>query len=121
MTLFKKSRGIAIQEIHAVASIGESSEGLAWTGFVGKECKERKLQSQEGKFIGLRMGKDSWQAFISQELSLGLLYIRHLMEISLSLLTFHSSESSCMNKMQFHYRLKSFHTFVWVIFCGTLY
>lgn len=35
------------------------------------------------------MGKDSWQVLISKEISLGLLYIRHLMEISLSLLTLH--------------------------------
>ena len=46
LTLFKKSRGIAIQEIHAVANIGESCEGLGWTGFVGKDYKERKLQSE---------------------------------------------------------------------------
>ena len=86
-----------------------------------RQGMQRGNSSPEGKFIGLRMGKDSWRVFICQKISLELLYIRHLMEISLSLLTFHSSESSCMNKMQFHYRLKSFHTVVWFIFCGTLY
>ena len=51
-------------------------------------------QSPSGKFIGLRMGRDSGRMFVGQEVSLSHLQIRHLGEISLSVKF--RSEATCV-------------------------
>lgn len=45
--------------------------------------REKSSQNPSKKFMGLRMGRDSWHMFVGQEISLGLLQIRHSQEISL--------------------------------------
>ena len=55
-------------------AIGESTEGLEWAVFMGKECKRGKSsQSPSSKFIGLRMARGFWRMFIGQEINVGLL------------------------------------------------
>ena len=59
-------------EVHVVGSSGESVESLGWAVLNGKEYKEGR-SSYSRKLTGLRMGIDSWQVFIGQEVSLSLL------------------------------------------------
>lgn len=53
---------------------GESIEGLGWAVFMGKkEVQPESKQLEDGKFIGLKMGRDSQCVFIGPEISLCLL------------------------------------------------
>lgn len=58
-------------------------------------------QSPSSEFNDLRMGKDSWQVFTGQEVSLGLLYIRYLWELHLSLHKFHYSKRCLYETLHF--------------------
>ena len=48
--------------------------------------------------------------FIGQEIRLSFLQIKHLWEISLSVLKFFSKDDSSFHVLWFHFRLKSFHS-----------
>lgn len=54
--------------MHIVASYRRDHRGYGQAVFMGKECKEGQVQPESKQyFIGLRMGRDSWQMFICQQ------------------------------------------------------
>lgn len=66
---------------------GESLEGLGQAVTAGKECKGGGVsQSPSSKLIDWTMGRGSWRIFSVREVSLGLLYFKYLIQISLTLL-----------------------------------
>ena len=64
--------------------------------FMTRSVKRGNSRPPSSKFVGLRMGRDSRQVFIDQVIGLGLLKIRPVWEISLSVVRFPSSEGTCM-------------------------
>lgn len=56
----------------------------------------KSSQSLSSKFIDLRMRRGFWWMFLGQGISLSLRQIRHLQEICLSIIKFHSPEGACM-------------------------
>lgn len=58
-SLLGNSRGIASWKTHAIASPGESGEGLGWLYLWARSTKRgTSSQSSKSKVIGLRMGRD---------------------------------------------------------------
>lgn len=56
-----------------------SVEGLGQAGFAKREKSGQRLD----KFIGWRTGRDPWDMFAGEAISLSFLQVRHLWEISL--------------------------------------
>lgn len=83
---------------HAVASYTwvHGRLGVVCIYGQGVQTGRSPARLQVIKFIGLRMRRDSWQMFIGQEISLSLLYVRHLLGVSVSVFKLCSSEVMSM-------------------------
>ena len=125
MSLFGNSRDYDLGNAYQVTSYRQFCRGC------GANCvlwarstdKGKSNQSLSGKFISLKMGRDTWQMVVGLRIRLCLLLIWHLREIILSV-KFHSSGTGMrfpFHIVRFRFRLKSFHTVLQIImyiFCS---